>query len=210
MPGLVDAHTHLSNGILRGLYDEMPLAVWFAQGMWPVLRALDAEAGEAGAALALLELLTTGVTTVAAGEFGPPNPELIEGVLGAVRRSGIRAVVSRIAVDNADASSPAQFIPEEFRETPQRAADEVRRLRRAATAGSVSVVPEALGVLRCTEEMVRALHALALDERCHFFMHAASSPDEREQSARRFGRGSVERLARLGVLGPRTLLAHAI
>ena len=40
MPGLVNAHTHLSNGITRGLYDELPLAEWVQRGMWPTLRAI--------------------------------------------------------------------------------------------------------------------------------------------------------------------------
>ena len=53
MPGLVNCHTHLSNGILRGIYDEMPLDVWFSKGMWPVLDGLDAGAAEAAADLSL-------------------------------------------------------------------------------------------------------------------------------------------------------------
>jgi hypothetical protein len=32
MPGLINCHTHLSNGILRGIFDEMPLEVWFSKG----------------------------------------------------------------------------------------------------------------------------------------------------------------------------------
>ena len=70
MPGLVNGHTHLSNGMLRGLYDEMPLEVWFSKGMWPVLDGLDRPNGEAAASLALLELMSLGVTTTAAGEIG--------------------------------------------------------------------------------------------------------------------------------------------
>lgn len=210
MPGLVNCHTHLSNGILRGLYDEMPLEVWFSKGMWPVLDGLDARNGEAGASLSLLELLCTGVTTTASGEIGGRHPELLDGVLQAVRRSGIRAVVARIAMDSADESSPAQFIPKAYRDTPAFAADEVRRLRARYGSDRVAVIPEALGVLRCTPEMVQAMHAVAVEADGLFSMHAASSQDERDESRRRFGRGSVAELERLGVLGPRTLLAHAI
>ncbi|MCU0759418.1 MAG: amidohydrolase family protein [Steroidobacteraceae bacterium] len=210
MPGLVNCHTHLSNGMLRGLYDEMPLEVWFAQGMWPVLDGLDAAAAERGADLALLELLSTGVTTTASGEIAGRHPTMLDGVLTAVERAGIRAVVSRIAMDSADESSPAQFIPRGYRDTPQFAADEVRRLRRRYDSARVSVVPEALGVLRCTPEMVQAMHAVAREVDGLFTMHAASSQDERDASRRRFGHGSIVELERLGVLGPKTLLAHAI
>jgi 5-methylthioadenosine/S-adenosylhomocysteine deaminase len=210
MPGLVNCHTHLSNGILRGLYDEMPLEVWFSKGMWPVLTALDSSAGKAGAKLALLELMTTGVTTTACGDFGTPNEDLLDGVLSALMRSGMRAVASRITVDSADETSPSQFIPAEFRERPERAVSEVRRLRRMWGSGRISIVPEALGVLRCTREMVEAMHDLAVREDIHFLMHAASSPEERDESLRRFGHGTIKQLAELGALGPKTLLAHCV
>ncbi len=210
MPGLVNCHTHLSNGVLRGLYDEMPLEVWFSKGMWPVLDGLNGRNGEAAAALSLLELMSMGVTTTATGEIGAPNPDLLDGVLNSVERSGIRALVSRIAMDSADESSPSQFIREGYRDTPQFAADEVRRLKRRFDSDRVTVTPEAIGVLRCTPEMVRAMHAVSVEHECLFTMHAASSQDERDASRKRFGHGSITQLERLGVLGPRTLLAHAI
>lgn len=210
MPGLVNCHTHLSNGVLRGLYDEMPLEVWFSKGMWPVLDGLNGRNGEAAAALSLLELMSMGVTTTATGEIGAPNPDLLDGVLNSVERSGIRALVSRIAMDSADESSPSQFIREGYRDTPQFAADEVRRLKRRFDSDRVTVTPEAIGVLRCTPAMVQAMHAVSVEHQCLFTMHAASSQDERDASRQRFGHGSITQLEKLGVLGPRTLLAHAI
>lgn len=210
MPGLVNCHTHLASGITRGVYDEMPLEVWFAKGMWPVLNAFDARTSESGANVSLLELLSNGVTTTAVGEIGSRHPDRLDGVLTAVERSGIRAVVARMAMDSADESSPAQFIPEGYRDTPQFAADEVRRLHKRFNSARISVVPEALGVLRCTPEMIRAMHAVSRETDCLFSMHAASSQNERDESRRRFGHGSITELERLGVLGPKTLLAHAI
>jgi len=210
MPGLVNCHTHLSNGMVRGIFDEMPLEVWFSKGMWSVLNALDGPTGEAGAALSLVELMGMGVTTTAVGEFGTPNHDLPDGVLKAVQRSGIRAVLSRMTVDSPDDSSPAQFIPERYREKPSFAADEVRRLQRSYNSPLVSVCPEALGVMRCTPEMVVAMHEVAVESGSHFVMHAAASQDARDESRRRFGHGSITELEQLGVLGPKTLLAHGI
>ncbi|MEZ5515755.1 MAG: amidohydrolase family protein [Steroidobacteraceae bacterium] len=210
MPGLVNCHTHLSNGILRGIYDEMPLDVWFAKGMWPVLDGLDAGAAEAAADLSLLELMCTGVTTTTSGEIPAAHPDMIDAVLTAVERSGIRAVVSRIAMDSADESGAAQYIPPAYRDKPGFAADEVRRLQKRFNSNRVRVGPEALGVLRCTPEMIHAMHAVAVESGSLFTMHAASSQDERDESRRRFGHGSITELERLGVLGPKTLLAHAI
>ena len=210
MPGLVNCHTHLGNGVLRGIYDEMPLEVWFAKGMWPVLDSMSARAAAAGTFLSGLELLSTGVTTTASGEICTPRRESMDGVMTALQTLGMRAVVSRIVMDSADDSSPAQFIPEAFRETPEQATEELLRLQRDYNSDRLSVVPEALGVLRCTPEMIQAMHALAVRTGSHFTMHVASSQDERDESRARFGHGSVSELERLGVLGPKTLLAHTI
>lgn len=210
MPGLVNAHGHLSNGILRGIYDEMPLSVWFSKGMWPVLEALDREGGRIGAQLALLEQMTTGVTTTVSAEFGVPCNELPDGVLEAITKSGVRAVVSRMTVDSADGEDASQAVPPRYRERPAHAVDEVRRLQRAWNSERVSVGAEALGVLRCTPAMIEAMHDVAVSSNSHFLMHVASSREEHEDTLRRFGHGSVAELDRLGVLGPRTLLAHTI
>lgn len=210
MPGLINAHGHLSNGILRGIYDEMPLSVWFSKGMWPVLEALDRDGGRIGAELALLEQMTTGVTTTVSAEFGMPCGELPDGVLEAITKSGARAVVSRMTVDSADESDASQTVPERYRERPAHAVEEVLRLQRTWNSPLISVGAEALGVLRCTPEMIEAMHDVAARSDSHFLMHVASSREEREDSLRRFGHGSVAELNRLGVLGPRTLLAHTI
>jgi 5-methylthioadenosine/S-adenosylhomocysteine deaminase len=58
--------------------------------------------------------------------------------------------------------------------------------------------------------MVQAMHALSVGHQGLFTIHAESLPDERDESRRRFGHGSISQLEKLGVLGPRTLLAHAI
>jgi 5-methylthioadenosine/S-adenosylhomocysteine deaminase len=210
LPGLVNGHGHLSNGILRGIYDEMPLSVWFAKGMWPVLEAMDPQIGAAGANLALLELMSTGVTTSVSAEFGTPRPDLPDGVLEAVRGSGVRAVVSRMTVDTPDESDPSQAVPVRFRETVARAIEETERLQRQYGSARITVGPEALGVLRCTPDMVSGLHDLAVRTNAPFLMHIASSKEEHASSHRRFGHGSVTELARRGALSARTLLAHAI
>jgi 5-methylthioadenosine/S-adenosylhomocysteine deaminase len=210
MPGLVNAHGHLSNGILRGLYDEMPLSVWFSKGMWPVLEALSREDGRIGAELALLEQMTTGVTTTVSAEFGVASRDMPDGVLEAIHASGVRAVVSRMTVDNPNSEDVSQAVPLRFCERPQDAVAEVERLQRTWNSELVSVGAEALGVLRCTPAMIEAMHDVAVRTGSHFLMHVASSREEHEDTLRQFGHGSVAELNRMGVLGPRTLLAHTI
>lgn len=210
LPGLVNAHGHLSNGILRGIYDEMPLSVWFSRGMWPVLEALDERNAKASAELALLELMSTGVTTTVSAEFGTPRRDLPDSVLAAITNSRVRALVSRMTVDSADESDPSQTVPCAYREPVAQAISEVERLQRQYRSARVTIAPEALGVLRCTPEMVAGLHDLAVRSDSPFLMHIASSKEEHLSSHRLFGHGSVTELKRRGALSERTLLAHAI
>ena len=210
VPGLVNCHTHLSNAVVRGAFDELPLAAWMAGAMWNTLRAVDREAARAGAALSLLEGMLQGVTTYASGEFATPHRDGPDGVLEAARTAGARVVLARMALDSADTSAPSQLVPPEFREPVALAVSEVERLRAAWNGPLLEVVPEALGILRCSRELVEALHALAVREGTLFSMHLASSPDELHAAHARFGHGSAAELARIGCLGPRTLLAHAV
>lgn len=210
LPGLVNAHTHLSNGITRGLYDELPLADWVQRGMWPTLRANDAETAYQGARVALAENLLGGVTTTVVGEFGCPNHEVMDGVLRAVTESRSRAVVARISVDSEEDHDPSQATAPDVRESVDQALAEVSRLRREYNSSLIEVVPEALGVLRCTPEMVQAFADYARSEGTRMTMHVASSPDERDEALRRHGKGSIERLAELGALGPHLLIAHCV
>ena len=210
LPGMVNGHTHLSNGISRGLFDELPLAEWVDVGMWPSLRASTGETAYAGARVALAENLLAGVTTTVVGEFGSPNHDSVEGVLQAVTESRSRAVVARISVDSADDHDPSQATAPDVREGIDDALTEVSRLRGLYNSGLVEVVPEALGVLRCTPEMVREFTAFARAEQTRMTMHVASSPDERDEALHRFGKGSIERLAELDALGSHLLIAHCV
>ena len=210
LPGLVNGHTHLTNGIHRGLYDEMPLGEWISAAMWPVVRSCTRDRCYAGARISIAENLLNGVTTVVAGEFSTPDRQAIDGVLDAVAESGIRAVVSRVSVDSDESDDPSQATDEDVRESADAALAEVSRLRAAYDSNLVEVVPEPLGVLRCTPDMVREMTAYARSEGTRMTMHVASSPDEIAECERRYGCWPIEFLAEQDALGAHLLIAHCV
>ena len=65
MPGLVNAHTHASMTLLRGMADDLPLLDWLNNHIFPMERKLDAELIGIGAMLACAEMTRFGVTTFA-------------------------------------------------------------------------------------------------------------------------------------------------
>jgi len=64
LPGLVNAHTHLSEGLLCGMGEDLSLLEWLAAIITPTARHLTQEMARVGAMLKGAELLLSGVTCV--------------------------------------------------------------------------------------------------------------------------------------------------
>jgi 5-methylthioadenosine/S-adenosylhomocysteine deaminase len=169
-----------------------------------------AELADAGTSVSLLELMCSGVTTIAAGDFGPPNVEWLDGVLQAATQSGARVLQSRMTVDAGGSDGGDWDAPRDLRETPAKAVHELERLRQSWNTGLVEVVPEPLGPLWCTEEMVRTLHDYAVEADTSMFMHMSNSREEERAAHARFGHSTVKEMARRQCLDSRSLYAHAI
>ena len=80
MPGIVNAHTHLALNLLKGVADDMPLAQWLTEQIWPTeARCVSPEFVRVGTLAAVAECIRSGVTCVndmywypaaTAGEWG--------------------------------------------------------------------------------------------------------------------------------------------
>lgn len=94
MPGLINAHTHASMTLLRGLADDLPLMTWLQEHIWPAeARWVNPEFVQDGTRLAIAEMLRGGVTCFNDMYFFP------EAAAAVARESGMRACVGLIAVD---------------------------------------------------------------------------------------------------------------
>lgn len=63
MPGLINAHTHISMNLLKGLADDLKLLSWLQDHIWPAEAAvISPEFVRDGAELAMAELIRGGVT----------------------------------------------------------------------------------------------------------------------------------------------------
>ena len=94
IPGLINAHTHASMTLLRGLADDLPLMSWLQDHIWPAeARWVDPDFVRDGTRLALAEMLRGGTTCFNDMYFFP------EVTTTAVREAGMRACVGLIALD---------------------------------------------------------------------------------------------------------------
>lgn len=87
MPGLINTHAHVPMGIFRGLAEDVDLATWFNEYMWPLEANLTADDVYWGMQLGLAEMIRAGVTSVADHYFH------MDRAAGAVERAGTRAAL---------------------------------------------------------------------------------------------------------------------
>src|SRR5262249_6636292 len=98
MPGLVNAHTHLFQTFIRGVYEHLPFTEWLRR-IYHCGRGLTAEDCRLSATLGCLESLKGGVTTVMDHHFLNRGLELPEATLAGMRAVGVRAVLARTVMD---------------------------------------------------------------------------------------------------------------
>ena len=96
MPGLIDAHTHLTQSLGKALAFGEPSEIF--RRIWvPMESTLREEAAYLSAKLAALEALRGGFTTVV--DAGTRSEEGLEAVARAAREAGIRCVLARTCND---------------------------------------------------------------------------------------------------------------
>ncbi len=196
MPGLVNAHTHAAMALLRGHADDLPLMRWLNERIWPAEREhASADFIRDGTLLAAWEMLRGGVTCFNDMYFFPGA------AAEAAREAGMRAVlgVTVIEFPTAYASDAGDYLTKGLA---------VRDAWRDEPLLSFTLAPHApYTVSDQTFEQVATL-AAQLDVPIHIHLHETQA--EIDESVARYGVRPIERLRRLGLLGPNLIAVHAI
>lgn len=90
LPGFVDTHRHLWQGLMRSFCADMTLQEYLRNLLWPVQRVLTPDDLEIGTLAGGLECLASGITTVLDYSFSPTF-EHAEAAVRGLRASGVRA-----------------------------------------------------------------------------------------------------------------------
>jgi 5-methylthioadenosine/S-adenosylhomocysteine deaminase len=196
LPGLVNAHTHAAMALMRGLADDLPLMRWLLEHIWPVEKQhVSPEFVRDGTLLACAEMLRSGITCFNDMYFFP------EASIDAALRAGMRAAHGIIVVEfpSAYAADPADYL---------RKGLEVRDRYAEHPLVSFCLAPHApYTVTDATFAEVRTL-AAELDVPIHLHLH--ETVDEVERSIAEHGVRPIERMERLGLLGPNLIAVHAV
>jgi len=122
IPGLINAHTHLYQSLLKGRRDDLPLVEWCERVTFPFVRAVldrawragDTEIGAMWSALATIEMLRGGITTFVDMDMN------LDGVIRTWLELGIRGVAAMTMVD--------QWVPPEMMLSPEATREETLSL----------------------------------------------------------------------------------
>jgi len=192
--GLVNGHTHAAMTLFRGHGDDRPLMEWLRNVIWPVEARLDDEDVYWGTRLACVEMIRTG--TVCFWDMY----WRCGAIARAVEDAGLRATIGAPLIDLGDAASDGP-LPERA----ERALEEIgepRELVRPALA------PHAIYTV--SEASLRWIAETGTDRGLPVHIHLSETEEEVARCVAEHRVRPAQYLDRLGLLGPRTLLAHGV
>jgi 5-methylthioadenosine/S-adenosylhomocysteine deaminase len=194
VPGLVNGHTHAAMTLFRGHGDDLPLMEWLQRVIWPVEARLDAEDVYWGTRLACLEMVRTGTVRFWDMYWQPGA------TARAVEDVGLRARISAPLIDVGDAAGDGQL-----RESAERSLEAIGEPR--------ELISPALGphaIYTVTEGGLRWIAEASAERGLPIHIHLSETEQEVRDCLAEHGARPAEYLDRLGLLGPRTLLAHGV
>lgn len=194
MPGLVNAHVHAPMTLFRGMADDLPLAVWLQEHMWPAeARWVGADFVRDGVELALLEMIRSGTTCFNEMYFFPDITAEV------ALEHGVRAAVGMILIDQPSAWARSV---EEYFEKGLAVHDRFRGSELITT----SFAPHAPYTV--SDESLRRIRMLSDELDAPVHMHVHETADEVESALAASGERPLTRLARLGLTGPMLSAVH--
>jgi 5-methylthioadenosine/S-adenosylhomocysteine deaminase len=196
IPGLVNLHGHAAMSLFRGFADDVPLMTWLNTRIWPAEKKHVSDAFvRDGTLLAAAEMLAGGVTSCNDMYFYPHAAG--EAFLQAGMRATLGMIVlefpSAYAVDADDYLAKGLAMRDEMKDEPLLSfafAPHAPYTISDATFGRINTLAEQLGL---------PIHT-----------HIHETRDETRDSLKQYGVRPLERLAKLGLLGPNFIGVHAV
>ncbi len=202
-PGFICSHTHLYGILLRGAPLKLKPPSDFTQNLqriwWPMDETMNGDDAYISALMASLELLRTGTTTFA-DTFSGPNA--IKGVLdrieNGVLEAGIRGFISFEATQRRSEEEGYEGLEENERY--------IKKSKDDKMSGMVSIHAS----FTVHDDLLKAGKVLSDRYSVPITIHTSEGKWDLYHNLERYGKRTFERLYDLGILGKRTLVAHAV
>lgn len=206
IPGLVNAHTHLYQTLLRATWEDLSLIPWLER-VYHTADVLDPMDCYVGSQMGVAEAIRSGVTTLLEHQFLSPSFEHQTATVDAILDSGIRSVYARTVMDR------GEIVPESVTETPAKALNDVAEIideYSNESRLSVRTGPNTPPV-NTSSDCCRAIAEFCDEHDIGISAHVAESPAVVDQVRDEFGyEGVAEYLDDLGLSGPDCVYAHCV
>ena len=206
MPGLVNAHTHLYQVLLRAVWEDLPLLAWLKR-IYGAAQVLRPEHFYAGTVLGCIEAIRSGVTTICEHNFLNPHSECAFETVRAMRESGLRAVFARTIMDT------GEMVPDCVKEKSDQAfrhLEEIMEAHKESDLLSFMTGPNT-PPLNTTPELLREIRRFADEKSIGISAHVAESKSVVEFTQQEHGkRGVVEFLDDFAIPGRNSIFAHCV
>ncbi|MGB5325997.1 MAG: TRZ/ATZ family hydrolase [Pseudomonadales bacterium] len=196
LPGLVNCHGHAAMSLLRGFADDQPLQDWLEKHIWPAEAALvDEDFVRDGATLAIAEMLQSGTTTFSDMYFFPDVTAAV------AEQAGMRAQINFPVLEFASAwaSDAEDYLSKGL---------DLRDAFRHSERVEIGFGPHAPYTV--ADQTFARVAVLAAEVDAPIQVHLQETSSEIAQSHSEHGCSPVQRLHKLGVLGPRTQAVHLV
>jgi len=193
LPGLVNAHTHVSMGLFRNLADDLDLMDWLQNRIWPLEERMGPEEVYWGAMLSMAELIRSGVTACADMYFS------MNKVAEAAIRSGIR-VNAAVGLTGDRAAAREKL----------RAFRDFHAEWHGAGQGLVQADIGPHAPYTCDDGCFEEAALCAGDLGCGIHVHLSETAGEVSECREKYGLSPVELAERSGFFSHRTIVAHCV
>jgi len=194
LPGLINAHTHTSMSLFRGLADDLPLMDWLNNHIWPAEQKwVNEEFIHDGSELAIAEMLRSGTTCFNDMYFYPDITARV------ARDVGIRACVGLIVLDfpTVWANNADEYIEKGL---------DLRDKYRSDALIHTPFAPHAPYTV--SDEPLKRLRVLSDEMDLPIHIHLHETKAEVDIAVNNDGMRPLKRLNELGLVSPNLLAVH--
>ncbi|HEY7163895.1 MAG TPA: amidohydrolase [Candidatus Binatia bacterium] len=205
LPALINTHLHHTQQLARGLADECEIERWLVERIYPYEAAMTKEEARISALAGHLDMIKNGTATyIDPGGYYPDETAAVTG------ETGLRGIITRSTLDihsSTYGAIPKNLTNEDTQEALKQGEEIVKRWHNAFD-GRLRAWFGLRSMRNCSDNLCRGVKELADQYRVGVEAHVLGSHPNIWASISRFGATDIERLDRLGVLGPNWLMVH--
>ncbi|HIV65586.1 MAG TPA: 5'-deoxyadenosine deaminase [Candidatus Mailhella excrementigallinarum] len=203
LPGLIQAHMHVTQILFRGLCDDLELMDWLEKRTWPLEGAHSAASNAVSARLAALELIRSGTTSLV--DMGTIRHE--DAIFEVMEAVGLRGLFGKCMMDE------GAGVPASMRESAEDSLRETERLIRKwhmRGGGRLRCAVAPRFIPSCSDALLTSARDLARANGLRLHTHASENMGEIAlvEGSRRMR--NILYLHKLGYTGEDVLLAHCV